>query len=67
MTLPDFNEPVTAEDRARMDAVIAAVEFGFRIAVPCRACGRYLVSAESVRHQLGPKCRDRLARGEVAA
>jgi hypothetical protein len=63
---PDFNEPLTPEDRADMDAVIAAVERGFKIAVPCRACGRWLVAAESVRHRLGKRCRERVAGLEAA-
>lgn len=56
----------TPGDRADMDVVIAAVERGFRIAVRCSACQRWLVSVDSVRHGLGPTCR-RKSSQEVAA
>lgn len=63
----DSGLPLTPEDRADMDVVIAAVERGFRIAVQCRSCGRWLVEKESVRYQLGPTCRAKANRGEAAA
>jgi hypothetical protein len=62
----DFNEPPTSEDRLDDDVIAAAQERGFRIAVPCQSCGRFLVSATSIRYRLGPRCRARAANDQAA-
>lgn len=62
----DFNEPLTADDRADDAVIAAAQERGFKIAVPCQSCGRYLVSASSIRYRMGKRCRDRASRREAA-
>lgn len=54
----DFTEPRTAED----EVIAAAEDLGFKIAVPCVACGRYLVSPTSVRFRMGARCRARAGR-----
>lgn len=64
--MDSFSEPLTPEDRTDMDVVIAAVESGFKIAIRCRACGHWLVAAESVRHQMGKRCRDKVSHREAA-
>jgi hypothetical protein len=51
------HEPLTADDRADLDAIIAVAERGFRIAVKCRICGHWLSNPKSVRQFAGPKCR----------
>ena len=63
---PEAEVP-TPEIVADMELVLAASARGFKIAVPCRSCGRWLVAKESVRHQLGPTCRDRAGRRTEAA
>lgn len=50
-----------AEDRADLDVLIAAAERGFRLAVRCRECGRFLTAPSSVRDFIGPRCRERVA------
>jgi hypothetical protein len=62
----DFDEPPDADDRLDDDVIAAAQERGFKIAVPCQSCGRFLVSAKSIRYRLGPRCRARAA-GQQAA
>ena len=54
-------EPLTPEDRADLDLLIAAAERGFRIAVQCTRCRQWLVSPKSVRRHLGPVCAKRAA------
>ena len=56
----------TASDRADDAIIDAATNAGFKIAVPCRLCGTYLVAPLSVRYRLGPKCRAKLAEQEAA-
>lgn len=56
-----------ADATADIAAVIAALGGDYRIAVQCRVCGRWLVAKESVRHQLGPRCRERSGRRTEAA
>lgn len=53
----DPHEPLTAEDRADIDVLVAAAERGFRLAVRCTRCGQWLVAPSSVRLNLGPVCR----------
>jgi len=59
----DRLEPLTAEDRADLDVIIAAAERGYRIAVQCRRCGQWLTNPKSVRGFIGPVCRERVAAG----
>jgi hypothetical protein len=54
------HEPITAEDRADIDVLVAAAERGFRLATRCSACGQWLVSPASVRRHLGPVCARRM-------
>jgi hypothetical protein len=56
----DWNEPLTAEDRADLEVLIAAAERGFRLATRCTRCGQWLVAPSSVRQHLGPVCAKRL-------
>jgi hypothetical protein len=55
------HEPLTAEDRADLDVLIAAAERGFRLATRCTRCNQWLVAPSSVRAHLGPVCRERVA------
>lgn len=60
MPAEDIHDDST--DRALTDVrPDAAPDAGFKIAVPCRVCGTYLVAAESVRHRIGPKCREKIS------
>lgn len=52
----DWNEPLTADDRADFDVLIAAAERGFRLAVRCTRCGQWLVARKSVAAHIGPVC-----------
>lgn len=56
------HEPMTAEDRADIDVIIAAAERGFRLATKCSACGSWISAPSSVRQHLGPVCAKRAAR-----
>jgi hypothetical protein len=47
----------SAEDRADAAVLAAAAERGFRLAVQCLECGRWLTDRDSVRLHLGPVCR----------
>lgn len=58
------HEPLTAEDRADIDVIVAAAERGFRLAVRCTACGHWISNPTSVRRHLGPRCAARMAAGE---
>jgi hypothetical protein len=55
----DWNEPLTAEDRADFEVLIAAAERGFRLATRCLDCGHFLVNPRSVAAHRGPRCRAR--------
>jgi hypothetical protein len=57
----DWHEPVTAEDRADIDVLIAAAQRGFRLATRCTRCNQWLVAPSSVRAHLGPVCRAKAA------
>ena len=59
----DPDEPLTAEDRADFDVLIAAAERGFRLATRCLRCNQWLVAPSSVRAHLGPVCRMKKAGG----
>ena len=52
-----WNEPLTAEDRADIDVLVAAAERGFRLATRCIRCGQWVVAPSSVRAHMGPVCR----------
>ena len=58
----DPHEPLTAEDRADLNVLIAAAERGFRLATRCTRCGKWLVAPSSVRAHLGPVCRGKVVR-----
>lgn len=53
------HEPLTPEDRADLDLIIAAAERGFRLATRCTACGSWISNPKSVRAHMGPVCRSR--------
>lgn len=53
----DWHDPLSAEDRADLDVLIAAAERGFRLATRCLRCNQWLVAPASVRAHLGPVCR----------
>ncbi|WP_364298384.1 DUF6011 domain-containing protein [Mycobacterium colombiense] len=53
------HEPLTPEDRADLDVLVAAAERGFRLATRCLRCGQWLVAPSSVRTHLGPVCRSK--------
>ena len=55
------HEPLTPEDRADLDLIIAAAERGFRLATRCTACGSWISNPKSVRAHMGPVCRSRAA------
>jgi hypothetical protein len=57
----DWHEPLTAEDRADLDVLIAAAERGYRLAVRCTRCNQWLVAPSSVRRHLGPVCQAKVA------
>jgi hypothetical protein len=57
----DRHEPLTAEDRADLDVLIAASERGFRLATRCIRCGQWLVAPSSVRAHMGAVCRSKAA------
>jgi hypothetical protein len=57
----DHHEPLTADDRADIDVLIAAAERGFRLATRCIRCGQWLVAPSSVRAHLRPVCRAAVA------
>lgn len=50
------HEPLTSEDRADIDFIVAAAERGFRLAARCADCGHWISSPASLRRHLGPKC-----------
>ncbi|WP_099319530.1 DUF6011 domain-containing protein [Mycobacterium ostraviense] len=52
----DRHDPLSAEDRADLDVLIAAAERGYRLATRCLRCGQWLVAPSSVRRHLGPVC-----------
>ncbi|MFC5332872.1 DUF6011 domain-containing protein [Mycobacterium branderi] len=54
------HEPLTPEDRADIDVLIAAAERGFRLATRCTRCNQWLVAPVSVRTHLGPVCRSKI-------
>lgn len=56
------HEPLTPEDRADLDVMIAAAERGFRLATRCLRCNQWLVAPSSVRTHLGPVCRAKAER-----
>ena len=56
------DEPLTPEDRADTAILAAAEALGYRLAVRCTECGQWLVSEQSVRLHIGPKCRERITR-----
>ncbi|WP_369828014.1 DUF6011 domain-containing protein [Mycobacterium sp. 852002-51163_SCH5372311] len=53
----DLHEPLTAEDRADLNVLIAAAERGFRLATRCCRCNQWIVAPSSVRAHMGPVCR----------
>jgi uncharacterized protein DUF6011 len=53
------HEPLTAEDRADLDVLIAAAERGFRLATRCRRCNQWLVAPSSIRAHMGAVCRSK--------
>lgn len=55
------HEPLTREDRADIDVIVAAVERGFRIAVRCQVCGHWLSNPRSVKAFMGARCAARQA------
>lgn len=55
------HEPLTPEDRADIDVLVAAAERGFRLATRCLRCNQWLVAPSSVRAHLGPVCRAKAA------
>jgi hypothetical protein len=55
------HEPLTLEDRADLDLLVAAAERGFRLACRCTRCNQWLVAPSSVRAHLGPVCRAKAA------
>jgi len=55
------HEPLTAEDRADLDLLVAAAERGFRLATRCTACGSWISNPVSVRRHMGPVCRAKAA------
>jgi hypothetical protein len=57
----DLREPLTAEDRADLDVLIAAAERGFRLATRCLRCNQWIVAPSSVRAHMGPACRAKAA------
>jgi hypothetical protein len=57
----DWHEPLTAEDRADIDVLVAAAERGFRLATRCTACGAWISNPISIRRHLGPVCAKRAA------
>lgn len=57
----DAHEPLTAEDRADIDVLIAASERGFRLATRCIRCGAWLVAPSSIRAHMGAVCRAKAA------
>lgn len=57
----DWHDPLTAEDRADLDVLIAAAERGYRLATRCLRCGQWLVAPSSVRRHLGPVCAAKVA------
>lgn len=59
--LHDRHEPLTADDRADVDVLIAAAERGFRLATRCTRCGQWVVAPSSVRAHMGPVCRAQAA------
>lgn len=52
----------TAEERADAEVIAAAQDRGYRIAVPCIVCGRFLTQKSSVAAHVGPTCRKRVTR-----
>lgn len=56
------HEPLTPEDRADIDVIIAAAERGFRLATKCAACGHWISAPSSVRQHVGPVCAKRAAK-----
>jgi hypothetical protein len=49
-----------AEDRADAEVIEAARARGFKLAVPCRVCGRMLTARQSVDVFVGPVCASRV-------
>lgn len=56
----DGYAPPSAEDRADAEVIAAAQQRGYRIAVPCIVCGRFLTQKSSVSAHVGPVCRKRV-------
>lgn len=50
------HEPLTPEDRADLDLIIAAAERGFRLSTRCLDCGHWITAPSSVRRHRGPVC-----------
>ena len=57
----DLHEPLTAQDRADIDVLIAAAERGFRLATRCIRCDQWLVAPSSIRAHMGAVCRAKAA------
>jgi hypothetical protein len=53
----DRVEALDAEDREDLAVLQAAEDNGYRIAVQCTACGRWLTSRKSLLAHMGPVCR----------
>ncbi|WP_353961936.1 DUF6011 domain-containing protein [Mycolicibacterium hippocampi] len=53
------HEPLTPEDRADLDLIIAAAERGFRLSTRCLDCGHWITAPSSVRRHRGPVCASR--------
>ena len=51
----------TLDDRVDAQALAAAADRGYRMAVRCLDCGHWLVNGKSVRLHRGPVCRARAA------
>lgn len=49
--------PISGQPRTAAQIAAIADSLGWRIAVPCRRCGSWLVAERSVRDHLGPVCR----------
>jgi hypothetical protein len=52
----DRHEPLTTEDRADLDVLVAAAERGFRLATRCIRCNQWLVAPSSIRRHMGAVC-----------
>jgi phage FluMu protein Com len=47
----------TYAQRQAAHIVAVAYTLGYRLAIRCRVCGRWLVAESSVRAHIGPRCR----------